>query len=181
MIKRLGWIPIWLALLLPAMGEALDECNLQRQHFGLPPLIRDPELMRAAQRKAEWKAAHHVTSQYGYDGHEGQTPPDDCIEGCGALTPFWGWGTCETTLTGSWPAGAGLAMGTDGRRYMVLWIRQGGQNGHRRTIDMSSRNLADTAHLTPGLKVIPRSRTRIPKGYRFDRPPPKPPASPFSF
>ena len=108
--------------------------------------------MRLAQAKAEWKAAHLVRTANGYSGHEGHIPPADCIEGTGALDPWWGWATCRTTVYGSHAAGAGLAIGSDGRRYMVLLIRT------RQTaeIPLNSRNLIDTAHMTPSAPRVER-------------------------
>ena len=148
-IARTGCLLLMLFSCVSAQGEAFDELTAQRRNFGLPPLTRDAELMEFAQMKAEWQASHHITVQNGHNGHEGPRMPG-CSEGTGQLAPHWGWGSCLMRAGGSPRAGAGVALGTDGRRYMVLIIR--GVN--RREIN-GHRNLIETAYMTPNLSVTP--------------------------
>ena len=42
--------------------------------------------------------------------------------GCGALEPSWGWGTC-CTFDNHMYAGAAIAYGRDGKRYMQIFVR----------------------------------------------------------
>lgn len=144
----------------PAMADALDEVNAQRAHFGRSPLIRDAALMRFAQSKAEWKAAHLVTSQYGYTGHEGIQPPADCREGTGALAPHWGFVVCRMLISGSHRGGAGIAIGEDGRRYMVVVV---GTRSLRGDASAYSSPL-ETAYMTPNAPRIRRNSYRPPVG-----------------
>ena len=127
-------------------AAALGEVNLWRIKNGLPPLVEDKELTLFAQHKAEYRAARLLK-----DSHEGPHHPEGCREGTGEAHPSWGWLTCVMEESGKY-AGAGVAIGTDGERYMVLVVR--GSKGYaprgRRVKPMS------TAYLTPDAPVIAR-------------------------
>ena len=135
-------------------ADSWDEMNAQRRNLGLPPLIQDEELMRCAQWKAEFMAAHHVKMIQGrpstaYLGHLGPSMGPGYIEGCGAVTREWGWNSCAMRTLGQHRAGTGLAIGSDGLRYMCLLIR--GRKLPETTIRV---NLVDTSYMTPNPPVM---------------------------
>ncbi|MEM9658868.1 MAG: hypothetical protein AAF961_10950, partial [Planctomycetota bacterium] len=122
---------------------------------GLPPFKEVPWMTEFAQRKAEWRAARLAK-----DGHQGPRCPASCREGTGEATPDWGWLTCCQEEAGTW-AGAGVAIGADGQRYMVLIIHgtrgvapKGRQIGGGR----SRLRIINTSALTPDAPVIQRIR-----------------------
>ena len=136
-------------------GSAMDEVNHWRTKNGLEPLKEVPWMTEFAQQKAEWRAA-----RLAQNGHQGPPCPAGCREGCGEADSFWGWLTCCQEETGKW-AGAGVAIGADGQRYMVLVIhgtrgtapkgRQIGGRGARLRI-------INTSKLTPDAPRIERIR-----------------------
>ncbi|MFT3883181.1 MAG: CAP domain-containing protein [Gemmatales bacterium] len=103
--------------------DALNEVNAARAQRGLKPFLPDPVLNQAAQACAKQRCARHI------DGH---LPESDfsyvpaggsaSAAGCGALEPSWGWGTCCTYDNYTY-AGAAWVMGSDGKRYMHLFVR----------------------------------------------------------
>ena len=135
---------ILLLLTATAQAEPFTEMNAQRAHLGLPPLIRDADLMRKAQKRAEWLAVRQIHSGPDYYGHRGANWGPGIIEGIGSLYPDWGWCTCAMRTIGQHRAGAGMVVGTDGRRYMVLLIR-----GSNLLETQIRRPLRDTSHMTP--------------------------------
>ena len=136
-----------------ASASALKEVNHWRTQNGLEPFNEVPWMTKFAQRKAEWRAA-----RLAQNGHQGPPCPAGCREGTGEATPNWGWLTCCQEENGKW-AGAGVAIGADGQRYMVLVIygtqstapkgRQIGGRGARLRI-------INTSSLTPDAPVIQR-------------------------
>ena len=140
-------IVIVLTLSMAANAGALDEVNLWRSKNGLSTLAEDKELTLFAQHKSEYRAARLLK-----DNHHGPRHPEGCREGTGEAHPSWGWLTCVMEETGKY-AGAGVAIGVDGERYMVLVMR--GPRGYaprgRQVKPLS------TAHLTPDAPVIPRN------------------------
>lgn len=137
-----------------AAGSAMDEVNHWRTQNGLRPFVESPELTRFAQEKAEWRAA-----RLAQNGHQGPPCPAGCREGCGEATPEWGWLTCCQEESGE-VAGAGVAIGSDGQRYMVLVVR--GTNGSaprgRRIGGGGSLRIINTSNMTPDAPVMPRLR-----------------------
>lgn len=137
-----------------ASATAMKEVNHWRTQNGLPPLKEVPWMTKFAQKKAEWRAA-----RLAQNGHQGPACPAGCREGTGEATPSWGWLTCCQEESGKW-AGAGVAIGADGQRYMVLIIhgtrgtapmgRQIGGGGRMRIINTSS--------LTPDAPKMQRIR-----------------------
>lgn len=108
-----------------AKSEALDalaEVNAERQKRGLPPFKHDPLLTQAAQEAARQRASRGISGHLASDF--------DCLPagahadaaGCGALDDSWGWGTC-CTYDNYTHAGAAWVRGSDGRRYMHLFVR----------------------------------------------------------
>lgn len=109
--------------------DALDEVNAYRAKRGLPPFKHDPQLTIAAKRAAETRAKAL------WDGHlsndfaclpSGATAD---AAGCGALEDSWGWGTCCMDDNYS-HAGAAWVRGSDGRRFMHLFVRNGEAVAH---------------------------------------------------
>ena len=138
-----------MALTSTAQGAALDEVNLWRSQNGLVKLQEDPELTEFAQRKAEYRAARLLQN-----GHHGPPCPAGCTEGTGEATPDWGWLTCVQDSRSARVGGAGVAIGADGQRYMVLLLR--GTN-HQCDFGNNLKPIG-TAHLTPDAPVIPTLR-----------------------
>lgn len=149
-LYRLGLMTLAIVTTMTtARADAFEELNAQRRNFGLPPMVEDPELSRWAQMKAEWQAARGVSLYTGGNGHEGPNCGAGYTEGTGCLEPSWGWATCAMRTYGSPVAGAGLAIGTDGKRYMCLVIRG---TGHREW--SGRRSVINTSHLSPDAPVI---------------------------
>lgn len=162
-----------LLLLLGSTAAAapMDEVNAQRANFGLPPLVEDAALSQWAQMKAEWQASRGICLDNGYNGHEGPNAGPGYTEGTGCLPPSWrGWATCAMRVRGSHRAGAGVAIGPDGNRYMCLVIA-----GQRFTESNIRRSIIDTHHLTPSVvrvgraadtpRRMPRNRGYVPVRY----------------
>lgn len=102
--------------------DALDEVNAYRAKRGLPAFKHDAQLTIAAKRAAETRAKAL------WDGHlandfaclpSGATAD---AAGCGALEDSFGWGTCCADDNYS-HAGAAWVRGSDGRRFMHLFVR----------------------------------------------------------
>ncbi|WP_372894520.1 CAP domain-containing protein [Stieleria sp.] len=123
-----------------AQGGAFDEVNAWRRAAGLPSFIEDPAMTEFAKRKAEYRAARGLKN-----GHQGPSVPAGWTEGCGEATATWGWLTCATECDFRY-AGAGVAIGADGERYMVF-VGRGGSG--RALIDPNRYPIIKTAHLTP--------------------------------
>jgi len=103
--------------------DALAEVNAERAKRGLSPFQPDPLLNQAALACAKQRCArsihgHLPESDFTYLPSGGHAT----AAGCGALEPSWGWGTCCTYDNYTY-AGAAWVMGTDGRRYMHLFVR----------------------------------------------------------
>lgn len=123
-----------------AHGGAFDEVNAWRRGAGLPQLMEDPAMTKFAQAKAQYRAARGLK-----DGHQGPSVPSGWTEGCGEAKASWGWLTCATECDFQY-AGAGVAMGADGERYMVF-VGRGGSG--RALIDPNRYPIIKTSHLTP--------------------------------
>ncbi len=108
-----------------AASDALSEVNQARAARGLAPFLRDEGLTIAAKRCAEtrarWRIAGHLTGGMG-DFAALPAGSSAAAGGCGALEPSWGWQTC-CAWDGYSTAGAAVAIGHDGKRYMHLFVR----------------------------------------------------------
>lgn len=150
-----------LACLLVVLGpvstagaSAMEEVNYWRAKNGLAPLQEVAWMSEFAQRKAEWRAA-----RLAQNGHQGPACPAGCREGTGEASPSWGWLTCCQEESGRY-AGAGVAIGADGQRYMVLVIH-GAQGSAPRGRSMGgggSLRVLNTSRLTPDAPRVPRVR-----------------------
>ena len=137
-----------------ASGAAVDEVNLFRTTHGLRPFKHDPQLTAFAQMKAEYRAARMLKN-----GHQGPQNPPGTGEGTAEATATWGWLSCS--MEEDWEnAGAGVAIGGDGERYMVLVVR-GGSGAARRG---RSLRPVPTAHLTPDPPRFDRNGRRVING-----------------
>ena len=128
---------------LPVNATGIQEVNYWRSKNGLKPFVEVPWMTAFCQKKAEYRAARGLK-----DNHAGKKCPAGCIEGCAESLPMFGWHTCCTEESGRY-AGAGVAIGEDGERYMVLLVW--GQGGNRRKMWPLK-----TAHLTTDAPRIKR-------------------------
>lgn len=103
-------------------AEALDEVNAARVARGLKPFVHDPLLSKAAYACAKTRAASHIHGHLQSDFAYLPSGASARAAGCGALDTSWGWGTCCTYDNYTY-AGAAWVMGSDGRRYMHLFVR----------------------------------------------------------
>lgn len=136
-----------------ASAGAMEEVNHWRTKNGLPPFKEVPWMTKFAQQKAEWRAARLAKN-----GHQGPQCPASCREGTGEAKSEWGWLTCCQEESGTW-AGAGVAIGADGERYMVLVIHgTQGSAPRGRQIGGGSAGLRiiNTSMLTPDAPRIAR-------------------------
>lgn len=103
-------------------NDALAEVNATRVRRGLPPFKHDPLLTRgamaAASARAQRRLPGHTSNDFGYLPAGARARG----AGCAAWVPSLGWGACYTYENYSY-AGAAWAMGSDGKRYMHLFVR----------------------------------------------------------
>jgi hypothetical protein len=123
MVKYLIPAILFLMPCLAFGGEnALAEVNATRAARGLRPFVEDPNLTAAAVAAADYRAAYRIA---GHTSNDFAFLPAGCFcpaAGCAAWEPSWGWGSCCTYENWTY-AGAAYAMGSDGRRYMHLYVR----------------------------------------------------------
>lgn len=102
--------------------DALAEVNAARAARGLRPFKPDPQLLQAARTCAKLRAEKlikgHLPSDFAYLPKGAKAT----AAGCGALDLTWGWATCCTYDEHQY-AGAAWVMGSDGKRYMHLFVR----------------------------------------------------------
>lgn len=112
---------------LPAGSErdALDEVNEARRREGLRPFLRDDGLARAALDCVRFRAAHRIHGHViGGDFafcRYGSSAASTGAEGMPTNYTL-GWRTCCTYENYQY-AGAAVVYGTDGSRYMSLFVR----------------------------------------------------------
>lgn len=102
--------------------DALAEVNAARAARGLRPFLRDAGLTAGALNVAEFRARRLMAGHTGNDMAGLPVGYHATAAGCAAWQPSWGWGSCCTFEQHTY-AGAAWAMGTDGRRYMQLFVR----------------------------------------------------------
>ncbi len=132
-----------------AGSEAWAEFNEWRRLCGLPQIKESPEMTAFAQNKANYRAFYRLKNN-----HAGPKAPDGWREGCAEAFPFWGWLSCrqeEDALEG----GAGLAVGLDGERYMVLVLR-GGSGRCLLATGRDNTPVHDTSYMSKRPWRIPR-------------------------
>ena len=106
--------------------DALDEVNAKRATRGLHPYTRDEGLTVAARAAAKYRAERHMF------GHAMDQPMGDfrfvpkgttaVSAGCAAYPASYGWMSCDIWEPNRY-GGAAWYPGTDGKRYMHLYIR----------------------------------------------------------
>lgn len=105
--------------------DALSEVNAARARRGLAPFIRDVALETAARGAAAFRASRllfgHVTGGMG-DFAFVPAGTSAAAAGCAAYPASYGWMSCCTFESHRY-AGAAWAMGSDGKRYMHLFVR----------------------------------------------------------
>jgi uncharacterized protein YkwD len=102
--------------------DAIDEVNAARAQRGLRPYARDEGLTQAARDCAAFRAARLIQGHTASDFNFLPAGVNATSAGCAAWTPDWGWGSCCTYENHTY-AGAAWVMGSDGRRYMQLFVR----------------------------------------------------------
>ena len=113
-------LAILVLMCTPVQGSGMDEVNEWRRRVGLPTFIEDPAMTRFAEYKARFRAERGLK-----DGHAGPRPSDPSWrEGTGEAEAWFGWLTCVMEESAT-HAGAGMCVGHDGERYMVLYVRGG--------------------------------------------------------
>ncbi|MGN6545204.1 MAG: hypothetical protein ACTHK7_09165 [Aureliella sp.] len=105
-----------------SVNDGLDEVNQARARKGLRPFQRDDGLTTAAASCAQIRASRRIAGHLPNDFKYVPAGTTARAAGCGALEPSWGWGTCCTYENYTF-AGAAWVMGSDGRRYMHLFVR----------------------------------------------------------
>jgi uncharacterized protein YkwD len=103
-------------------GDGLDEVNAKRAARGLRPFLRDEALTQAAQACAQFRAANRL---FGHTSNDFSFLPAGAganAAGCAAYPASYGWMSCCTYENCTY-AGAAWVTGSDGRRYMHLFVR----------------------------------------------------------
>ena len=97
-------------------------------------------MAKFAQEKANYRAYYRLKN-----GHQGPQPIAGWREGTGEARSVWGWLTCCQEESAAY-GGAGMCVGLDGDRYMVLVLR----GGSGRCLLRSRNNVPiyDTSRLT---------------------------------
>lgn len=102
--------------------DALYEVNQERARRGLRPFLPDPALNQAARSCAQIRASRRISGHLPNDFSYVPAGASARSAGCGAMEASWGWGTCCTYENYTY-AGAAWYMGSDGKRYMHLFVR----------------------------------------------------------
>lgn len=102
--------------------EALDEVNAARAARGLRPFVRDDGLTAAAKSAARFRAARRLAGHTPNDFAHLPPGANANAAGCAAWPPELGWGSCCCYENWTY-AGAAWALGSDGQRYMHLYVR----------------------------------------------------------
>lgn len=103
-------------------GDGLDEVNAKRAARGLRPFIRDEGLTQSARACAQFRAANGL---FGHTANDFAFVPAGTLAtaaGCAAYPVSYGWMSCCVYDNNTY-AGAAWVTGSDGRRYMHLFVR----------------------------------------------------------
>ncbi len=103
--------------------DALGEVNAARAAKGMPALAHDDLLTQAAYACAQARAASHNAGHTGNDFAYLPSGGQATSAGCAGLDPSWGWQSCCWDDPQWRAAGAAWVMGSDGRRYMHIFVR----------------------------------------------------------
>jgi uncharacterized protein YkwD len=102
--------------------DGLDEVNAKRAARGLPPFIRDEALTQAARACAAFRASYGLFGHTSNDFAFVPAGSSASSTGCAAYPASYGWMSC-CTYDGYTYAGAAWVAGSDGKRYMHLFVR----------------------------------------------------------
>jgi hypothetical protein len=102
--------------------DGLDEVNAKRAARGLAPFIRDEGLAQAARACAAHRAAYGLFGHTSNDFAFIPAGSSASSTGCAAYPASYGWMSCCTYDNYTY-AGAAWVTGSDGRRYMHLYVR----------------------------------------------------------
>ena len=106
-----------------SVTDALGEVNEKRARLGLRLLVRDEGLTAGATAAAQFRAANRIAGHTSNDFAYLPGGASATSAGCAALDPSWGWQSCCWEGSQWTYAGASWAMGSDGRRYMHIFVR----------------------------------------------------------
>lgn len=101
--------------------DALAEVNRERAKKGLRPYAYDANLTAGAVAAANHRARFRIKGHTPNDFRFLPAGTSARAAGCGALSPSWGWGSC-CTYDNADRAGAAVVIGSDGLRYMHLFV-----------------------------------------------------------
>lgn len=104
-----------------AADDGLDEVNAARAARGLKPFIRNDALTAGAKACADFRAASRIQVHTSNDFAFAPAGANVSATGCAAWPVSLGWGAC-CTFDNYTHAGAGIAYGPDGLRYMSLFV-----------------------------------------------------------
>jgi len=139
-MRFLWLVVLGLTSLSVVHADAMGEVNEWRRRCGLRPFVEDPAMTQFAEMKARYRAERNLRN-----GHQGPSSPPGWHEGTGEATASWGWLTCEMESDFQY-AGAGICVGADGTRYMVLVCRDG---SGRALLPRNNAPVHNTSHLSP--------------------------------
>lgn len=102
--------------------DALDEVNTARAARGLKLYLRDEGLTVAARGAAKFRAANLISGHTDNDFKFLPSGTSSPTAGCAMWAPGDGWGSCATYENWTY-AGAAWAIGSNGQRFMHLFVR----------------------------------------------------------
>lgn len=102
--------------------DGLVEVNDFRRRHSLPPYTYDPAMSQAAASCALYRAQNHITYHTSNDFAFVPAGSFSPGAGCACWRPGTGFGSCR--MEENWKyAGAAWVIGSDGMRYMHLFVR----------------------------------------------------------
>jgi hypothetical protein len=104
------------------LGDGLDEVNAKRASRGLRPFIRDEGLTQAARSCAAFRAERRLFGHTSNDFSFVPAGSSASSAGCAAYPASYGWMSCCVYENYTY-AGAAWVTGSDGQRYMHLFVR----------------------------------------------------------
>lgn len=103
-------------------GDGLDEVNAKRAQRGLRPFVRDDSLTQAARACAGFRANNRLFGHTSNDFAFVPAGSSASSAGCAAYPASYGWMSCCVYDNYTY-AGAAWVTGSDGKRYMHLFVR----------------------------------------------------------
>lgn len=101
--------------------DAMADLNARRAMYRLPPMKTDPVLLQAAMKAASCRAALRCAGHLLNDYDASTIGYPYCVSGCGVYNMmFLSCGSDDRKQY----AGAAKALGTDGKWYCHLFVRQ---------------------------------------------------------